>query len=243
MTDDSLQANAARFATTRWSLVVAAARRSTPESARALASLCELYWYPLYAYAYRRVNNVHEAEELTQAFYVELLERKTIDSADPVRGRFRAFLITAFKHFLSKEWDKAKAQKRGGGRPLQSLDFAEANSRLASESMAGRTPEEIYQRKWAILLLDQTLHRLRSEFQQAGKSEMFQALQEFLVDRGQSYRKVAKSLGMTEGAVKMTVSRMRKRYRELIRDEVAQTVADPADVEDELRDLFSAVEF
>ncbi len=244
MLDNAPHADPARFATTRWSLVVSAARDSTPESKRALAALCETYWYPLYAYVRRRVNHVHEAEEMTQAFFVELLEKDCVSVADPQRGRFRAFLLTAFKHFLSKEWEKAKAQKRGGGRLPIPLDFESANSRLNREPASVRTPEQVYERKWAVTLLDQILDRLRQEFDRVGKSAQYQALHRFIIAdvAGATYAEVAAQLDMTEAAAKMAVSRMRRRYRELLREEISHTVATPEEIDDEIQNLFSALE-
>jgi RNA polymerase sigma factor (sigma-70 family) len=228
------------FATTRWSIVISAGHRSSPDSKRALASLCETYWYPLYAYARRRVSDVNEAQDLTQAFFVELLEKNYVGAATPDRGRFRAFLLTAFKHFLAKEWEKAKAQKRGGSRAPISLDFQSADSSLRIEPSAGVTPEEFYDRQWAIALLGQIMERLKSEFVEAGKGQLFDELKGFIIGdhAGCTYSQVAVRLNMTEAAVKKAASRMRQRYRELLREEIAQTVAGPDEVDDEIRSLF-----
>lgn len=231
------------FATTRWSMVISAGRQSSPESNRALAGLCETYWYPLYAYVRRRVTDVNEAHDLTQAFFCELLEKNYVESADPERGKFRAWLITAFKNFLSKEWDKAKAQKRGGGIAPIPLDFAAADSHINIEPATGLTPEQIYDQQWAITLLSQIMDRLRSEFVADGKTKHFDTLKGFLVgdDAGMTYADAAVALAMNEPAVRKAVSRLRRRYRELLREEIAQTVSTPDEVDDEIRNLFATL--
>jgi len=240
---DSRAANAARFTTTCWRIVLAAGQPSSPECRHALASLCQVYWLPLYAYARRRVTDRNEAEDLTQAFFAELLEKDYLRAATPHRGRFRAFLLTAFKHFLSKQWAKAKAQKRGGGRTPLSLDFEAAEQRVCVEPCAGRTPRQEYDRQWAVQLLAQVLLRLEQEFAGKGKGELLAALKPFLLGtHGElTYAAVAARLDMTEAAVKMAASRMRRRYRELLREEIAQTVPGPEDVEEEIRLLFAAL--
>jgi RNA polymerase sigma-70 factor (ECF subfamily) len=231
------------FATTRWSMVVSAGHPSSPDSRRALESLCEVYWYPLYAYVRRRVPNVDEAQDLTQAFFAELLEKNYVGSATPERGRFRAFLLTAFKHFLSKQWEKAKARKRGGGRAPISLDFATADSSLRIDPAVGLTAEQFYEQQWAIALLGQIMQRLQAEFAAGGKERLFAELKGFIIGdhAGTTYARAAASLNMTEAAVKKSASRMRRRYRELLRDEIAQTVAGPDEVEDEIRSLFATL--
>jgi len=223
---------------------MSAGRSSSPDSQRALASLCETYWYPLYAYVRRRVPDVNEAQDLTQAFFAELLEKNYVGSATPERGRFRAFLLTAFKHFLSKQWEKAKAQKRGGGRAPIPLDFESADSSLRIEPASELTAEQIYDQQWAIALLGQILERLKSEFDRAGKSRLFEELKGFLIGdhAGTTYAQVAAKLNMTESAAKKAGSRLRRRYRELLRAEIAQTVAGPDEVEDEMRNLFATLE-
>jgi DNA-directed RNA polymerase specialized sigma24 family protein len=219
-----------------------AGERPSPDSRRALESLCEVYWYPLYAYARRRVSDVNEAQDLTQAFFAELLEKNYVGSATPQRGRFRAFLLTALKHFLSKQWDKAKAKKRGGGRAPIRLDFASDDSRCSVEPTGGLTPEEVFDRRWAETLLDQVMERLETEFADVGKQSQFRQLKPFIIGQheGATYADAGAVLGTTEAAAKMAVHRMRRRYRRLLREEVAQTVADPSDIDDEIRDLFAA---
>ena len=232
------------FATTRWSVVIAAGRDSSPYSKQALASLCETYWYPLYAYVRRRVPDVDEAQDLTQAFFAQLLEKNYVGSATPDRGRFRAYLLTAFKHFLSKQWEKAKAQKRGGGRAPISLDFESADSHFRIEPVSRLTADQLYDRQWAITLLGQIMERLEVEFEQAGKAKQFDELRGFIIGdhAGTTYAQVAEKLSMTEGAAKKSASRMRRRYGELLREEIAQTVAVPEEVEDEIRNLFAILE-
>jgi DNA-directed RNA polymerase specialized sigma24 family protein len=232
------------FATTCWSVVISAGRDSTPDSKRALESLCETYWYPLYTYVRRRVPDVNEAQDLTQAFFAELLEKNYVGSAAPDRGRFRAFLLTAFKHFLSKQWEKAKSQKRGGGRVPISLDFESADSTLRIEPASGLTAEQCYDQQWAIALLGHILERLEIEFEKAGKAKLFDLLKEFIIGdhTGTTYAQVAESLNMTEAAARKSASRMRRRYGELLREEIVQTVAGPDEVDDEIRNLFATLE-
>jgi RNA polymerase sigma-70 factor (ECF subfamily) len=202
-----------------------------------------MYWYPLYAYARRHLPSAHDAQDLTQAFFVQLLEKDYLQAADPKRGKFRSFLLTAFKHFLSKERERATAQKRGGGRSLLSLDFEVGESRYHREPVDQQTPESLYERGWALAILEQTLARLRQELANAGKEKLFECLKGALAGEGlqASYAQIAEQLGMSEQAVKVAAHRLRRRYQELLRAEIAQTVASPEEVEDELRDLFAAV--
>jgi len=228
--------------TTHWSLVLAAGRRSSPQAQQALETLCRLYWQPLYAYFRRRLADLDEAQDVTQAFFAELLEKEYLRTVTPTRGRFRTFLLTACQHFLSKHWARAKAQKRGGGRQPLSLDFATTDRRLEPLS-AARTPEQEYERQWALALLAEVLDLLGREYTQAGKGSLLAALKPFLLGEhaGLTYAAVAEKLGMTEAATKMAASRLRRRYRELLRQEIAQTVAGPEEVDDELRHLFTAL--
>lgn len=233
----------ASFVTTHWSLVLAAGRRAQPDADQALASLCQSYWFPLYAYVRRRTADVHEAQDLVQGFFTRLLEKDLLAVADPERGRFRAFLLTALKHFLANEWSKEQAQKRGGGQVALALDFDSGESRYSLEPAHDLTAERLYEKQWVLTLLDRVLASLRAECQAAGKEAQFQLLKPFLGGgRGEgSYAAVARDLGMTEGAVKTAAHRLRQRYRELLRSELAQTVAHPADVDDEIRYLFTAL--
>jgi RNA polymerase sigma-70 factor (ECF subfamily) len=234
---------ARQFASTHWSLVVAAAQRDSPESEAALASLCGLYWYPLYAYARRRLPTIEDAQDLTQEFFVRLQERDYLRQADRRRGRFRSFLLTAFKHFLANERERANARKRGGGRKPLPLDFQSGETRFQREPSHEATAEALYERGWALTLLQQALARLREEQTRAGKALVFESLKETLTgeDAARPYAELAAELGMSAEAIKVTVHRLRRRYGELLRAEIAQTVTATDEIEDELRDLFDAV--
>jgi RNA polymerase sigma factor (sigma-70 family) len=236
------QAGHSEFATTRWSMVLAAGHRSSPDAGEALEKLCEAYWFPLYAYVRRRVADIAEAQDLTQAFFATLLEKNYIRPAAPERGRFRAYLLTSLKHFLSKEWEKAKAQKRGGGRLPIRFEFSD-DSRWQFEPCTHLTAEQLYQRQWAIAVLHHVMDRLAAEMAQAGKTNQFELLKAFMIgERSElTYEEVAKELGTSASAAKMAATRMRRRYRELLRDEISQTVAGPEEVDEEIRDLFATL--
>jgi RNA polymerase sigma-70 factor (ECF subfamily) len=232
------------FATTHWSVVLTAGTHHDTTRARAaLARLCQVYWYPLYTYVRRRGHNAHDAQDLTQAFFEQLLRRQSLASADPERGRFRSFILTAMNHFLTSEWKKAVAQKRGAGSPNLSLDWAAAEQRFDLEPASGAAPDRIFEKQWALTLLAEVLNRLEHEFQADGKAELFAALKETLLGRRESqpYAELAKSLGINESAVKVAVHRLRRRYRELIRAEIANTLDDSGEVEAELRYLFQVL--
>jgi RNA polymerase sigma-70 factor (ECF subfamily) len=233
------------FVTTQWSLVLAAARNDTTKAQAALEKLCRTYWYPLYAYVRRRGYAPQDAQDLTQAFFTRLLERHWLNAADRERGHFRTFLLTAMSRFLADEWDKARAQKRGGGVahvPVQ-LDTSGAESRYGCEPVDDSTPEQIYERRWAMTLLDTVLKRLSAEYEEEGKGEQFGVLSSCLTgDREkQPYTELAERLGINEGAVKVAVHRLRKRYRKLLRAEIAQTLAAGEDVDEELHHLFAVL--
>ena len=234
------------FATTRWSIVVAAGRQSSADSRDALEALCETYWPALYAYVRRRVASVEEAQDLTQAFFAELLDKNYVGAADRERGRFRSYLFTALQHFLSKDWDKAKAQKRGGGRQPLSLDFGSADSKLevACGGASGLSAEQLYDREWTCALLSAILARLEREFEEAGKKPTFEALKPFLVGdaAGATYAAASTNLGLSEAAARQAATRLRKRYRELLREEIAQTVENAEEIDDEIRSLFKSLE-
>jgi RNA polymerase sigma-70 factor (ECF subfamily) len=236
---DSGPIGGGEFATTQWSLVLAAGAEANSKSDQALEKLCRTYWPPLYAYVRRRVSDLHEAQDLTQAFFERLLEKKFLAQVDPQRGRFRSFLITAFQHFLSKEWDKARAQKRGGAMIKLSLDFASQNSG-GGHFTTELTAERLYDRQWAITLLNRVMTRLQREMERGGKGRQFQTLKELISGSGDSsYAAAAGELEISESAARMAASRMRGRYRELLRDEIAQTVATPEEIDDEVRHLFA----
>jgi RNA polymerase sigma-70 factor (ECF subfamily) len=227
------------FVTTHWSLVLAA-KGDTAGAHEAMGRLCQLYWYPLYSYVRRRGQSAEDAKDLTQEFFSRLLARNWVGNADRKKGRFRSFLLGAMKHFLSDEWDKARAQKRGGGVPALPLEFDTAEMRYSREPVDHATPEQNYERRWALALLEHILNRLREEYEGDGRGELFALLNPCLVgDRtAQPYAELAKQLGVSEGTVKSAVHRLRWRYRQLLRDEIAGTVAEPGEVEEELRHLF-----
>lgn len=231
------------FATTHWSLVLTAGQAFTPDARQALETLCQIYWQPLYLYIRRRVTDLHEAQDLTQAFFAELLEKHYLAAATPERGRFRGFLLTACKHFLSRQWDQRKALKRGGGRAPLSLDFGSADSTFRIDPPGGLTPEQLYDREWVTALLGQILERLESELTRSGKADQFARLKDFLIGdhAGTSYAQVAAHLNISEAAAKKAASRLRARYRALLREEIAQTVTTPEEVDDEIRRLFAAL--
>jgi DNA-directed RNA polymerase specialized sigma24 family protein len=234
--------------TTRWTLITAAGRRGTPESRTALSDLCRLYWYPVYAFVRRRGHGAEDALDLTQGFFTRLIDKNDLADADRTRGRFRAWLLTAVKHYLANEWDKSVAQKRGGGRAVFSFDIdaGDAEDRYKLEPAHQITPERIFDRRWALTLLEETLTSLQSESAAGGRLDLFHALKPMLTSDGRdsgdpTYRDLAKRLGTTEGALKVAAHRLRRRYRELLRDLIAQTVERTEEVDDEIRDLFSAL--
>ena len=240
---ESVQGNRARFATTHWSVVVAAGRRSSPQAQEALATLCRTYWYPLYVFIRRQGFSADESQDLTQEFFARLLEKHFFAQVDQEKGRFRSFLLAACKHFLSNERDRARAKKRGGGRELISINIEDAESRYRLEPADELTPQKLFERRWVMTLLDQVLVMLRNEFVQDGKEAQFDYLKVFLTgDKNQtSYREAAEKLGVTESAAKVAAHRLRKRYRELLREEIAKTLNESDSIEDEIRELFAAL--
>jgi RNA polymerase sigma-70 factor (ECF subfamily) len=230
------------FGSTHWSVVLAAGQEGSAARS-ALEELCRAYWIPVYAYVRRRTSNPHDAEELTQGFFTDLLERNSIAAADPARGRFRAFLLTALKHYLANEHEKATAQKRGRGQPFFSLNGADAEPLLQRSADGFRTPEQEFERRWALALLDRVIDRLEREQVEAGRREQFETLRLFLTGQSaeSSMAAVAPRLGLSPDAVRAAVTRLRKRYRALLREEIARTVSGPDDVDDELRRLSEAV--
>ena len=240
---DPSSAGGGRFTTTHWSLVLAAAGTEDAHGREALAKLCQVYWYPLYAFVRRQGHGPHDAQDLTQEFFMRLLEKDYLGDVDRSKGKFRSFLLAALKHFLSKEWARAKTLKRGGGHTLVPLDTLSAEDRYRREPEDNATPERLFERRWALTLLDRVLTRLSEEYETTGKRAMFEQLQGCLTGDSDllPYAELAARLGMTEGAVKVAVHRLRQRYRGVLRDEIAQTVADPAEIDDEIRQLFSAL--
>lgn len=231
------------FVTTRWSVVISAGHSDTTRSCEALARLCQTYWHPLYAYVRRLGHLPPDAQDLTQEFFARLLAKNYLADADESRGRFRSFLLAALKHFLANEWDKASAQKRGGGQMLIPIDPSTAETSCRFEPADATTAEKIYERRWALTLLAQVLQHLREEYVRAGREKLFEQLKPTLTEASRTvrYAEIAARLGMSEGAVKVAVHRLRLRYREVLRAEIADTVASPAEVEDELRNLFAAL--
>jgi RNA polymerase sigma-70 factor (ECF subfamily) len=224
--------------------VVLAARKGADTQARvALETLCRAYWYPLYAFVRRQGYAPEDAEDLTQAFFARFLEKAYLDDVDPSKGRFRSFLLAALRHFLHNEWDKQRTLKRGGAVQVVPLDSETAEGYYQIEPAHGLTPERLYEKSWATVLLARTLERLRQEYQVAGKGALFERIQVYLEgDRRQApYGEVCRELAMGESALKMSVLRLRRRYGELLRQEITHVVADPAEVEDEIRALFAAV--
>jgi RNA polymerase sigma factor (sigma-70 family) len=231
------------FATTHWSVILEAGDKQSPESREALASLCAAYWQPLYAYARRIGNSAEQAQDLTQGFFMRLLEKDLLRVADPSRGRFRSFLLASFRHFLTNEYDRAVAQKRGGGRPALSFDFRTVDDRDRLEPVHSLTAEKLYERRWALALLEQSLSRLRAEHSAKGKEALFDALKVFLTGEkaADSHEHLAARLGMTTAAVAVTIHRLRQHYRDVLREEIARTVNDPAEIDSEIQDLFTAL--
>jgi RNA polymerase sigma-70 factor (ECF subfamily) len=231
------------FETTRWHIVLAAGSAATPASREALAVLCEQYWYPLYAYLRRVGHDASDAEDLTQGFFLRLLEKDALHAADPKRGRFRSFLLTALKHFAANEWDRRRAMKRGGTHPPVSFDLSTGEDRYRLEPRDNSTTEAVYERQWALTLLNRTISRLRAEFRGADKEALFNHLQPYVSPGATEppYAETAVAAGMTIGAVKVAVHRLRRRYRDVLREEIAQTVASPDDIDDEIHRLITIV--
>jgi RNA polymerase sigma factor (sigma-70 family) len=226
-----------QFPTTRWTLVVAAGDPDRKEARSALVTLCEHYWYPLYAYLRRRGYAADQAQDLTQDFFIRVLEGRYLDRADPEKGRFRSFLLTSLKFFAADEQDRQRAHKRGGA-AVVSLEFSFGEERYQREPAHDDTPERLFERRWALSVLDRVVEKLRNEFVQHGRPEHFDRLKVFLLGQSDApYAALAREMNTSDGALKVAIHRLRKRYRELFRQEIADTVADPAEVESELRFL------
>lgn len=231
------------FTTTRWTLVLAAGGGSTPKAQVALAELCGLYWPPLYAYARRHGYSVEEAQDLTQAFFVRLLEKQSIQVADPQRGRFRSFLLASFKHFAANERDHDHARKRGGGQLPISLEFDAEEARYSAEPANTLTPEALFEQQWARRVLDRVLAVLRAECIKSRKESVFTAVRDLLVGEKSpgGYAAIAATLKTTEGAIKVMVHRLRRRFRDLLRVEIGATVSDESEIDDEIRHLMAVL--
>jgi len=232
-----------RFLTTHWSVVLAAGTFGSAGCREALERLCKTYWYPLYSYLRRRGCDMHQADDYTQGFFAALLQRHALEHASPEQGKFRSFLLSSLNHFLADQRDHAAAQKRGGGKEIVSLDVEDAETRYRLEPAYDLTPEKLFEKSWALTVLNNAMACLKAEFAEAGKQDSFELLKPHLpAGRGPaSYKDVAARLGMTEGAVKVAVHRLRDRYRQLVRDQIAQTVSTPEQVDEEIRDLFTAL--
>ena len=232
-----------RFATTSWTKVLSAREASASEARQALEGLCRVYWYPVYAFVRRQGNDAEDSRDLTQAYFAELLEKGYLNDYDPQRGRFRVFLMASVRHFLSKERDKALAWKRGGRADVVSLDAQEVDGRYRHEPVDRLTPEQIFERRWALTVLERALARLRREQEDVDRGREFAHLEGFLTGEqaNRSYHEVADELGTTEGAVKTSTHRLRRRFGQILRSEIADTVASPAEVDDEVRHLLGVV--
>jgi RNA polymerase sigma factor (sigma-70 family) len=229
-----------QFLPTRWTTVLNAARGgSHPQAAKAMAELCQIYWYPLYAFIRRQGHQTHEAEDLTQEFFARLIEKEYLEGVDPGKGKFRSFLLMALKRFLANEWDRKQAQKRGGGRAVFPLDAALADSRYGPEPADDLTPEKLYERQWALAVLEHVLAGLRDEYAADGKAALFDGCKGFLTagEISKSQAEIAAELGMTDGAVKVAIHRLRRRYRERLRQEIADTVASAEEIDEEIQYL------
>lgn len=242
MASDSQTGESPRmFPNTHWSVVLRATATPSPESSAALETICRDYWHPLYAYARRCGQAEHDAQDLTQEFFRRLLEKRWLEKADREKGRLRTFLILALKHFMANEWRRNSALKRGGGHAAVQLDTSFAESPAATD--ATLSPEEVFDRQWALTLLELTVKKLQAEFTGAGKADEFDKLKHCLMtDHGSiDYALMAEQLGMNQGAARVAVHRLRKRFREIYRQEISQTLADGAELEAELRHLAAAL--
>lgn len=229
-----------RFATTRWSLIREAGNGTDVTARAALEELCQAYWLPVYGFMRRQTRDVHEAQDWTQGFFASLLSHDAFTSVDPSRGRFRSFLLAAAKHFVANEVDRRSAKKRGGHVVLRSLDYEAGERQLAEELTHEQSPETLFERRWAVVLLHRVLDRLRQEYTAAGRIAVFDALAEQLSGTAtrESLASAAEPLGMSPEAVRVAMHRLRKRYRRLLRDEIAQTTNSADDIDDEIRQLF-----
>jgi RNA polymerase sigma-70 factor (ECF subfamily) len=231
------------FETTRWSLVIAARSDDSSAARAALATLCDTYWYPLYAYVRRRGTSPDDARDLTQGFFTSLLERKDFEHVRQERGRFRAFLLASLQHYLSNDAARRRTQKRGGDMTFLPLTFDDAEGRYRVEPEDSVTPETLYARRWALTVIDRVLAKLRREWEAAGHAAEFDELKASLlgVNPSGGYAAIAGRLGTSEGAVKTAVHRLRRRFQDALRQDIAETVSDPADIDDEIRYLVRAL--
>ena len=241
--DGAVPEHPPQFRTTHWSVVLMAGRGNSGAAQEALTRLCGFYWYPLYAFVRRRGHNSHDAQDLTQDFFAHLLEKKILEAADQQKGRFRSFLLASVKNFLANEWDRNHTVKRGGKHSIISWDDQSGENRYLREPFHEVTPERLFEQSWALTVIQNALEQLRKEYADAGKSQLFEAIQAYLSeDEGaETYASMATRLKLTEAAVKMSVLRLRRHFRELLRAEIAQTVGDPGELDEEVRHLFTAL--
>jgi RNA polymerase sigma factor (sigma-70 family) len=242
-TEPGLAGSPQQFLSTHWSVVLAAGDSQAPQTSQALEKLCRAYWYPLYAHVRRQGFDAHEAQDLTQAFFAFVLEKRALSKVDPAKGKFRSFLLASLNNFLNNERDKARRLKRGGGAEIISLDAEPAEQRYLAEPVHGETPERIFERRWAHAVVEQVTRNLLEEFTAAGLAQRYEVLRDFLVGepRDGSYEDAAGRLGMSVSAVTSAIYRARQRFRELFRAEIANTVATPEEIDDEIRYLLSAL--
>jgi RNA polymerase sigma-70 factor (ECF subfamily) len=231
------------FWTTHWSQVLLAGQSDSTKARAALANLCQRYWYPLYVFVRRQGQGPEDAQDLVQGFFERLLENQYLKVADPEKGRFRSFLLIALRRFMANEWDRANRLKRGGGQKFISLDEQDTEARYKAEAVDEMSPEKAYQRQWAVVVLGQVLDRLEEEFVSAGKARFFAELKVYLSGEpgASSYAEIGGRLGMSTAAMKVAVHRLRQRFRELLRMEIANTVSRPEAIDDEIRELFAAL--
>lgn len=240
---DSFSSQQAEFPATHWSTVLAAGEEGSPQARDALTRICEKYWYPLYAYVRRRGYRHQDAQDLTQSFLAVLLEKNYLRMACRERGKFRSFLLSSLKHFLANEWDRSHAQKRGGGQVALWSELPDAEARYEHETPDPFPAEVLFDRRWALTLLEESTRRLREEWGQDGKGEIFERLKVFLAFDSEwpSYEDLSRELGLSEGAVKVTVCRLRRRFREILCEEIAHTVERSEEVEGEIRYLIKVL--
>ena len=242
---NSISTGKPRFATTHWSVISTAGKSSSPQQKQALETLCQSYWFPLYAYLRRRGCDTHQAEDVTQAFFAHIVEKQGLRTADPQYGKFRSFLLVRLKGFLSDERDRAQAKKRGGGQKILSLGIQNAEGQYALEPASGLSPEMLFEKSWALTVLERTVDRLEADMAKKNKQELFEHLKVYLTTDKDviPYQEMATRLSMTEGSVRVAVHRLRRRYRKLLRDEIAQTVSADDQIEEEMGHLFSALAY
>lgn len=242
---NSISSGKPRFATTHWSVISAAGKSSSPQQKQALETLCQSYWFPLYAYLRRRGYDTHQAEDLTQAFFAHILEKKDLQTADPKYGKFRSFLLVRLKYFLSDQRDRAQAKKRGGGKNVLSLSIQNAEGQYALEPAIHLSPEMLFEKSWALTILERTMGRLEAEMAEKNKQKLFDCLKVYLTTDKDviPYQDMAAELKISEGSVRVAVHRLRRRYRKLLWDEIAQTVGDEDQIDEEIGCLFAALAY